>query len=211
VLFLDELPEFSRLALETLRQPLEDGCVSISRALLSVTFPARFMLVAAMNPCPCGHLGDARQPCICIPQRIVSYRTRISGPLMDRIDVAVDVPGLTKKELLSDRKRESSAAVAARVASARKMQSERLAGTNTFCNAQMSASQTERFCRTSAAGNRLLESAIDRLFLSARAHHRILKVSRTIADLEGVTGIEPQHIAEAISYRSMDRRDWNGV
>lgn len=210
VLFLDELPEFSRLALETLRQPLEDGHVSISRALLSVTYPARFMLVAAMNPCPCGHLGDARQPCICIPQRIASYRSRVSGPLMDRIDVAVEVPGLTKKELLSDRKRESSASVAARVALARKKQLERLAATNAFCNAQMSVGQTERFCRASPAGVRLLDSAIDRLFLSARAHHRILKVSRTIADLEGVTGIEPQHIAEAISYRGMDRRGWDG-
>ncbi|MBK5226545.1 MAG: YifB family Mg chelatase-like AAA ATPase [Thermoleophilia bacterium] len=215
VLFLDELPEFSRVALETLRQPMEDGLVAISRALARVTFPASFMLVAAMNPCPCGYLGDSRQQCVCLPHRVSSYRGRVSGPLMDRIDVAVEVPGLSKKDLLSARKRESSAAVAARVAMARERQLKRLAedsgGGGVFCNAQLNSRQVERICRLDPAADQLLAGAIDRLGLSARAHHRILKVSRTIADLDGAGEIGPAHLAEAISYRSIDRKGWNGL
>ncbi|MHB1324768.1 MAG: YifB family Mg chelatase-like AAA ATPase [Thermoleophilia bacterium] len=215
VLFLDELPEFSRVALETLRQPMEDGLVAISRALARVTFPASFMLVAAMNPCPCGHLGDSRRQCVCLPHRVSSYRGRVSGPLMDRIDVAVEVPGLSKKDLLSARKRESSAAVAARVAMARERQLKRLAedsgGGGVFCNAQLNSRQVERICRLAPAADQLLAGAIDRLGLSARAHHRILKVSRTIADLDGASEIGPAHLAEAISYRSIDRKGWDGL
>lgn len=209
VLFLDELPEFSRASLETLRQPMEDGQVSISRALTSVTYPARFMLVAAMNPCPCGHLGDLRRPCICPPHKVASYRSRISGPLMDRIDVVVEVPALSRKELVSASRQESSATVAARVVKAREKQRKRFAGTGVFCNAQMSAKQTEQFCQTHSSARQLLDSAIDRLGLSARAHFRILKVARTIADLDGAQEIEPAHLAEAISYRSVDRRGWH--
>ncbi|MDO8736225.1 MAG: YifB family Mg chelatase-like AAA ATPase, partial [Thermoleophilia bacterium] len=228
VLFLDELPEFSRVALETLRQPMEDGQVAISRALARVTYPASFMLVAAMNPCPCGHLGDSRQQCICLPHRIASYRGRVSGPLMDRIDVAVEVPGLSRKQMLSSGKREPSSAIADRVNAARERQAARFsldsagagklavrnpadaATENVFCNAQMSSSQAERFCRLDATAGQLLGAAIDRLGLSARAHHRILKVSRTIADLDGAADIGPAHLAEAISYRSIDRKGWHG-
>jgi magnesium chelatase family protein len=214
VLFLDELPEFSRLALETLRQPLEDGMISVSRALISVTFPARFMLVAAMNPCPCGHLGDARRECVCPPQRIDAYRGRISGPLLDRIDVVVEVRGLTRKELTGTGSREASASVAARVAAARQRQRRRFAGAAggdaCFCNAQMPAGITERLCRPDAAAVQLLEQAIDRLALSARAHHRILKVARTIADLDGAEVIGAAHLAEAIGYRGIDRQAWHG-
>ena len=215
VLFLDELPEFSRVALETLRQPMEDGLVAISRALARVTFPASFMLVAAMNPCPCGHLGDSRRQCVCPPHRVSSYRGRISGPLMDRIDVAVEVPGLSKKDLLSARKREASAAVAARVAMARERQLKRLAddsdGGDVFCNAQLNSRQVEIICRLAPAADQMLAGAIDRLGLSARAHHRILKVSRTIADLDGAGEIGPAHLAEAISYRGIDRKGWDGL
>lgn len=214
VLFLDELPEFSRMALETLRQPMEDGRVAISRALARVTYPASFMLVAAMNPCPCGHLGDTRQQCICLPHRISSYRGRVSGPLMDRIDVAVEVPGLSRQQMLSAGKRESSAAIADRVSEARERQASRLsrgsATKGVFCNAQMSSSQAESLCRLDASAAELLGAAIDRLGLSARAHHRILKVSRTIADLDGAADIGPAHLAEAIGYRSIDRKGWDG-
>ncbi len=211
VLFLDELPEFSRMALETLRQPMEDGQISVSRALISVTYPSRFMLVAAMNPCPCGYLGDSRRTCSCPPQKVASYRNRISGPLMDRIDVAVEVPSLDKKDLMSTVKREASAPVAARVMAARRRQLERLNGSGVYCNAGMQARQTERFCHPVDDAVRLLESAIDRLGLNARSHQRVLKVARTIADLEGAAAIEPAHLAEAISYRSIDRRGWLGV
>lgn len=210
VLFLDEMPEFTRLALETLRQPIEDGKVTISRSLCSVTFPARFMLVAAMNPCPCGHLGDSMAPCLCPPQKVASYRSRLSGPLLDRIDVAALVPSLTKRELFSARPGESSEAVAARVAQARGRQTRRLKRKHIFCNSQMSPRQTERFCRLTGSAAQLLESAFERLGLSARAHQRILKVARTVADLEGAEQIDSAHLAEAISYRSIDRKGWDG-
>ena len=211
VLFLDELPEFSRIALETLRQPMEDGTVAISRALARMVYPASFMLVASMNPCPCGHLGDTRRPCSCPPHRIAAYRGRISGPLMDRIDVAVEVPGLDRKEMLRQGPREGSAAVAARVGAARERQSARLGDSGIFCNAQMDPAQTERGCRLAPAAAQLLENAIDRLALSARAHHRILKVARTIADLDAAGEIGPAHLAEAISYRRIDRKGWDGT
>ncbi|MHB1361623.1 MAG: YifB family Mg chelatase-like AAA ATPase [Thermoleophilia bacterium] len=211
VLFLDELPEFSRVALETLRQPMEDGTVAIARALARVVYPASFMLVASMNPCPCGHLGDSRRSCTCPPHRVAAYRGRVSGPLLDRIDVAVEVPGLDKAEMLRSGPREPSAAVAARVEEARRRQSARLEDSGIFCNAGMDASQAERCCRLEPAAARLLENAIDRLGLSARAHHRILKVARTIADLDGAAGIAAAHLAEAVSYRSIDRKGWDGT
>ncbi|MEW6020065.1 MAG: ATP-binding protein, partial [Pseudomonadota bacterium] len=201
---------FSRVALETLRQPMEDAFITVSRSLSSVTFPASFMLVAAMNPCPCGHLGDPNNQCICPPQKVTSYRGRLSGPLLDRIDVVVEVPALTRREMLSSASGECSTAVAGRVAAARERQSNRLAGTDVFSNAQMGSSLTDRLCRLDGNARELLESAIDRLGLSARAHQRILKVARTIADLDGRDEIRAAHIAEAISYRSIDRREWNG-
>ncbi len=211
VLFLDELPEFARAALETLRQPLEDSEVTISRSLTSVTYPARFMLVAAMNPCPCGHLGDRRHSCSCLPQKVSAYRGRISGPLLDRVDVAVEVPALSKRELLSAPARESSGKVRERVASARERQLRRLGQQpDVFCNAQMSSSQTENLCKLDDSALGLLDAAIDRLSLSARAHQRILKVARTIADLDGQLSIGSAHLAEAISYRSIDRSSWHG-
>ncbi len=210
VLFLDELPEFSRQALESLRQPIEDGRVSISRSLTSVTFPSRFMLVAAMNPCPCGYLGDPNRECACLPHKVISYRGRISGPMLDRIDVAVEVPALGKHDILSDRGREGSAAVADRAAAARLVQSSRLKGSGAYFNAQMSIKQTEKFCLLDGSAAAMLESAIDRMGLSARAHHRILKVARTIADLDSAGVIRPEHLAEAVSYRGIDRRSWHG-
>ena len=211
VLFLDELPEFSRMALEALRQPLEDGQVTISRALGSVTFPAQFMLVAAMNPCNCGYLGDERKQCICAPHQLSQYRSRISGPLLDRVDIVVEVPPVNREGLLSKADGESSTTVAARVTGARERQLRRFRGTGVFANARMTGVQTGRFSRIDTAASRLLESAMDRLSLSARAYHRILKVARTIADLDGSDSIEPSHIGEAISYRSIDRGGWHGV
>lgn len=210
VLFLDEMPEFSRLALETLRQPIEDGMVTISRSLNSVTFPARFMLVAAMNPCPCGHLGETLNQCLCPPQKVMSYRARLSGPLLDRIDVVVEVPALSKGELLSSGQSESSVHVAARVAAARRRQLERLTRKHIYCNSQMTSRQTATFCNLSSVARELLESAIEKLGLSARAYQRIMKVALTIADLDKSEEILPAHLAEAISYRSIDRRGWNG-
>lgn len=211
VLFLDELPEFSRMALEALRQPLEDGQVTISRALGSVTFPAQFMLVAAMNPCNCGHLGDERKQCICAPHQLSLYRSRISGPLLDRIDIVVEVPPVNRERLVSKADGESSATVAARVSAARGRQLRRFRDTGVFANARMTATQAGRCLNTAPAASRLLESAIDRLSLSARAYHRILKVARTISDLDGSDSIEPSHVAEAISYRSIDRGGWHGL
>ena len=213
VLFLDELPEFSRAALETLRQPLEDGTVTISRALQSATFPARFMLVAAMNPCPCGHLGDSRKKCICPPGRIASYRGKISGPLLDRIDVVVDVAALNRRELLTEQSSEASAAVADRVAAAWRRQLRRFGREQDqqsagFNNAMMSASLVELHCKLDGASTLLLGEAIERLSLSARAHQRVLRVARSIADLDGSGTVGAAHLAEAISYRSIDRASW---
>lgn len=209
VLFLDELPEFSRLALEALRQPVEDGLVTISRALTTTTYPARFTLVAAMNPCPCGYLGDRRHHCECPPHRVAGYRSRVSGPLMDRMDIAIEVAALGRREMTGTATGEPSAAVASRVAAARRRQLKRLAEVGVFCNAAMDARLTERFCRTDSAAAGLLESAIDRLALSARAYHRILKVARTIADLDAADRLGPAHLAEALSYRVVDRKGWH--
>jgi magnesium chelatase family protein len=206
VLFLDELPEFKRSVLEVLRQPLEDGTVTIARAATSVTYPARFMLAAAMNPCPCGYFTDPQRACACSPPQIQRYRSRISGPLLDRIDLHLDVPPLRYREITTDSQGEPSEQVRERVKEARALQQERFRRTRTFCNAQMGVKQLRRHCQIGPDGQALLETAIERLGLSARAHDRILKVARTIADLDGHESIRTDHLAEAIQYRTLDRR-----
>jgi magnesium chelatase family protein len=205
VLFLDELPEFRKNVLEVLRQPLEDMKITISRVMGTLTFPASIMLVAAMNPCPCGFFTDSAHECTCSEQMVQRYRSRISGPLLDRIDIHIEVPAVKYKELTDARAAEPSAAIRERVDAARKAQLERFAGRRIFCNAQMGARELTAFCRVDSAGERLLELAINRLGLSARAYTRILKVARTIADLDASGPIAAHHISEAIQYRSLDR------
>jgi magnesium chelatase family protein len=211
ILFLDELPEFDRSVLEVLRQPLEDQKVTISRAAMSLTFPASFMLAAAMNPCPCGFWNDPTRECRCTPPQIQRYVGRISGPLLDRIDIHIDVPAVRFKELTGSAaspEPESSASIRERVLKARERQRERLQGEGIFANAQMPPRLIRRFCRIDGESERLLEGAMTRLGLSARAYDRILKTSRTIADLEGEEQIRAPHIAEAVGYRSLDRTYW---
>ncbi|HZG51462.1 MAG TPA: YifB family Mg chelatase-like AAA ATPase, partial [Pyrinomonadaceae bacterium] len=212
VLFLDELPEFDRSVLEVLRQPLEDQKVTISRAAMSLTFPASFMLAAAMNPCPCGFWNDPTRECRCTPLQIQRYVGRISGPLLDRIDIHVDVPAVRFKELSQTggdtAAAESSEEIRVRVSSARGRQLARFAGEGIFSNSQMTPRHLRRFCTLDAESERMLESAMTRLGLSARAYDRILKVSRTIADLESGGEIRPAHVAEAVGYRSLDRTYW---
>jgi magnesium chelatase family protein len=206
VLFLDELPEFRRDTLEALRQPLEEGSVSVVRARARLCFPARFSLLAAMNPCPCGHLGDPRYVCRCPPPLIERYRGRVSGPLLDRIDLHVEVPAVSLAELRSSAG-ESTETVAARVAAARAVQIDRFGPqTTTPTNSAMGPEQLRRFCAVDAAGRGLLDTAFERLGLSARALDRVLKVARTIADLAGSDAVRSSHLAEAIQYRSLDRR-----
>jgi magnesium chelatase family protein len=205
VLFLDELPEFKRSALEVLRQPLEDHHVSISRSAGKVTLPANIMLVAAMNPCPCGYLGDPKRECRCSPTQIQRYRSRVSGPLLDRIDLHVEAPSLSVAELRSDRLGESSVAIRQRVQHARTAQQLRYAGTRTHTNSRMSQAQIRRHCAHNTVLGDLLEQAMHQLSLSARAYDRILKVARTIADLAGAEAIEAPHLLEAIQYRALDR------
>ncbi|MDX1673795.1 MAG: YifB family Mg chelatase-like AAA ATPase [Longimicrobiales bacterium] len=204
VLFLDELPEFRRSALESLRQPLEDGSIHIGRARAAVRLPARFMLVAAMNPCPCGYHGSER-PCACSPTRIRNYRARVSGPLLDRIDLHVSVRTPTAEALSDGRPAEASAAIRRRVTAARERQVRRYAGTPVFGNAQLDARGTREHCRPSDPAAVMLEHSIRSLGLSGRAYHRILRVARTIADLEGAPVIESDHVAEAIQHRTLDR------
>jgi magnesium chelatase family protein len=206
VLFLDELPEFKKNVLEVLRQPMEDGRVTISRALMSITYPSRFMLVAALNPCPCGYLGDPLHPCSCTPLMIQRYRARLSGPLLDRIDIHIEVPAVKYRELADQREGESSQYISRRVDLSREIQRERFKGSKVHSNAQMTPRHIRKFCEPDAAGSNLLELVTDRMGFSARTYNRILKVSRTIADLEGSEGIREQHISEAIQYRSLDRK-----
>jgi magnesium chelatase family protein len=210
VLFLDELPEFDRSVLEVLRQPLEDRKVTISRAAMTLTFPASFMLAAAMNPCPCGFWNDPVRECRCTPPQIQRYVGRISGPLLDRIDIHIDVPAVRFQELSEKGapEGESSAGIRGRVLGARARQRVRLGGEGLFSNASMTPRLIRRHCRLGAEGERLLEAAMTRQGLSARAYDRILKVSRTIADLEGREEIQPAHVAEAVGYRSLDRTYW---
>jgi magnesium chelatase family protein len=206
VLFLDELPEFHRNVLEVLRQPLEEGAVTISRAAASVTFPCRFMLVAAMNPCPCGYLGDPRRNCRCSAPQIQRYRNRISGPLLDRIDLHVEVPAVRYADLATVGRGEPSAAIRERVLRARQVQQERFRERpRVHCNADMRAKETQQFCRPTEDAHQFLRMAIQELHFSARAYDRILKVARTIADLAGSERVEGPHVQEAIQYRSLDR------
>jgi magnesium chelatase family protein len=211
LLFLDELPEFDRSVLEVLRQPLEDQKVTISRAAMSLTFPASFMLAAAMNPCPCGFWNDPTRECRCTPLQIQRYVGRISGPLLDRIDIHIDVPAVRFKELAAtdaSSDAESSVSIRQRVMQARDRQRERFKDEGIFSNANMSPRLIRRYCRIDAEGEQLLESAMARLGLSARAYDRILKVSRTIADIEGAESVRAPHVAEAVGYRSLDRTYW---
>ena len=205
VLFLDEMPEFKKNILEMLRQPLEDGQVCISRAAQSLTYPASFMLVAAMNPCPCGFLGDVQHSCTCTPGMVQRYRTRLSGPLLDRIDLQVEVPRIAHKELSSTEQAEASEIVRARVEQARSIQQQRFHNSRIHCNARMGPRQLQEFCRADDEGHELLRQVTDRLGLSARSYTRLLKVGRTIADLEQSDEIRSRHLAEAIQYRSLDR------
>src|SRR5512146_1595136 len=210
VLFLDELPEFPRNVLEVMRQPLEDGTVSIARASMSLTFPARFMLAAAMNPCPCGYFNDRSRECHCTLTMIQDYVNKISGPLLDRIDIHIVVPAVNYKELRGSASPEGSEQIRNRVVRAREVQLNRFAAAKEriYCNAQMSPRQIRAYCDLSTDCERLLERAITQQGLSARAHDRILKVARTVADLEGAAHIESKHIAEAIQYRTLDRTYW---
>lgn len=206
LLFLDELPEFKKHVLEVLRQPLEDGRVTISRALMSITYPSRMMLVSAMNPCKCGGTGEGPAGCSCTPREIHQYRSRISGPLLDRIDIQIEVPAVRYRELADRAEGEGSAIIARRVGRAREIQLDRFRGTRVHCNAQMTPRQIRKFCEPDPAGHRLLELVTERMGFSARAYTRILKVARTIADLEGSSAVTEQHLAEAIQYRSLDRK-----
>lgn len=208
VLFLDELPEFERNVLEVLRQPLEDQRVTISRAAMSLTFPAGFMLVAAMNPCPCGYFNDPTRECKCTPPQIQRYISKISGPLLDRIDIHVDVPAVKVSELSAQEASEGSAEIRAKVNRARKIQQTRFTGEHVFANAQMTPRLIRKHCQLAAGPQSLLERAINKYGLSARAYDRILKVSRTIADLDGVEHITEKHISEAVQYRTLDRNFW---
>jgi magnesium chelatase family protein len=205
VLFLDELPEFRRSALESLRQPLEDGTIQIGRAKATVRMPARFMLVAAMNPCPCGYHGDGTDRCTCAADRVRRYRARVSGPLLDRIDMHVELPPTRPDQLTGRRRSEGSRAIRERVIQARRRQLRRYVDLGIFCNAQLGPRGTRRHCRLDEACVALLEMAIRRLGLSGRAYHRILRVARTIADLDATEALESPHLAEAIQYRSLDR------
>jgi len=210
VLFLDELPEFRRDVLEVLRQPLEDGTVTIARAQASLTYPARFLMVGALNACPCGHYGDnsGSKTCSCTPNMIKRYLQRVSGPLLDRIDIHIEVSRVKQDELLGRGNGEPSATIRQRVVEARSRQLERFCGSSIYCNAHMNSKQMKLFCQVSDDTKSLLRSAITQLNLSARAYDRIIKLARTIADLAGEDNIQTLHVAEAIQYRSLDRKFW---
>jgi magnesium chelatase family protein len=211
VLFLDELPEFKRTVLEVMRQPLEDRIITVSRAKFSVEYPASFMLVASMNPCPCGFYNHPEKDCVCPPGMVQKYLNKISGPLLDRIDIHVEVTPVSYSKLSEERISEKSTQVRQRVVKARNIQEKRyLNNEGTHCNAQMSSKQLREICKIDDAGNQLLKVAMEKLGLSARAYDRILKVARTIADLDNAEKIETSHLAEAIQYRSLDREGWAG-
>ena len=211
VLFLDELPEFKRTVLEVMRQPMEERKVNISRARLSIEFPASFMLIASMNPCPCGYFNHPEKECTCSSVMVQRYLNKISGPLLDRIDLHVEVTPVAFSELSSQSTSEPSTDVRTRVIAAREIQAARFAeNPGIYCNAQMSSKLLKEICVISPVGANLLKTAMDRLNLSARAYDRILKVSRTIADLAASPDIRPEHLAEAIQYRSLDREGWGG-
>ncbi|MFC1843388.1 YifB family Mg chelatase-like AAA ATPase, partial [Thermodesulfobacteriota bacterium] len=207
VLFLDESAEFKKHVLEVLRQPVEDGFVTISRVSNSLSFPARFILVVALNPCPCGYLGDSRNNCICTPTQIQRYESKLSGPLQDRIDMHLEVPALLYKEMSGAYSGESSAQIKERVERARDIQKERYKRRKRFyCNGQMGSKDLKKFCGLDESSRKLLEEAVERLGLSARSYYRILKIARTIADLDQAKILQAKHIAEAIQYRRLDCR-----
>jgi magnesium chelatase family protein len=209
VLFLDELAEFQKNVLEVMRQPLENGEVTISRAAVSITYPSNFQLMAATNPCPCGYATDPNNECTCTPQMIQKYMSRISGPLLDRIDLHVEVPAVPYTDLTEKPKGERSDKVRKRVEKTRDVQLKRFSSIpKKYCNAHMGTSDIQKYCRIDKSGSKLLKTAMEKLGLSARAYDRILKVSRTIADLEREENILPQHLSEAIQYRSLDRKLW---
>lgn len=208
VLFLDEMPEYTRHTIETLRQPLEDGVITVARANATVTYPANFTLIASMNPCPCGNYGSKGKECTCSPSQIHKYLAKLSGPIMDRIDIHIEVDNVTYDDLRSQKEEEKSESIKARVDKARKIQLERFKNSKNYSNAKMSVPQTKAFCKVDDDAEFLLRQAFDKLKLSARAHDRILRVARTIADLDGEENIQVRHIAEAISYRSLDRKYW---
>jgi magnesium chelatase family protein len=208
ILFLDELPEFNRKSLEVLRQPLEEGRVSISRATTSTTFPASFILFASMNPCPCGYLGDPKHVCKCSAMQIEKYMSRLSGPLLDRIDLHLEVPSVPFNELASTKEGTGSKEMRKQVDAAREIQQKRFGRSGTLLNSRMSSKQIRTHCKLDSDGLAMLQTAMDELGLSARAHDRILRMSRTIADLDGSETIRPEHVAESIGYRSLDRRLW---
>jgi magnesium chelatase family protein len=205
VLFLDELPEFKKNVLEVMRQPLEEERVTISRAATSLTYPARFMLMAAMNPCPCGYYADPSNECSCTVPQIQRYRSKISGPLMDRIDIHIEVPSVRSREMMGRAEGEPSSGIRERVNRARAIQEERFAGKRIHSNARMGTRLLKEFCGLDEEGRGLLEKAMDRLGLSPRAYTKILRVARSIADLDGEKDVRAPHIAEAIQYRSLDR------
>jgi len=209
VLYLDEFPEYSRQLIETLRQPLEDGVITVARANQTVTYPSSFTLIASMNPCPCGNYGSKERECKCSPVQIHKYLAKISGPIMDRIDIQVEVDNIAYGDLHKDKKEECTTDIKKRVDGARAVQLERFAGSKTFSNAKMTVAQTKKYCALSTDCQSLMEQAFSSLKLSARAHDRILRVARTIADLDGQKEILPQHLAEAISYRGLDRKYWS--
>lgn len=208
VLFLDEFPEFRKDAIESMRQPLEDGEFTVTRASGSATYPSSVMLVASMNPCKCGYFGDPVRECTCSPMQIQSYLGKISGPMLDRFDIQVEVPAVRYDDISSHKKGESSEAIRERVEKARKIQLERYKGMNIYTNSQLSASGIEKYCVIDDEGKELLRQVFESMGLSARAHSRILKVARTVADLEGAENIGVSHLAEAIQYRSLDKKYW---
>jgi magnesium chelatase family protein len=210
VLFLDELPEFPRNVIEVLRQPMEDHVVTVSRASGTVSYPCSFMLVAAMNPCPCGYLGHPVRPCTCTGNQVTKYLSKISGPLLDRFDLHVDVQPVPFDDLLSTEKAEPSKAVRERVDAARAIQQQRFTGTSVTCNANMTSDHLSEWCRVTESAQLLLRCSFERIGLSARAYDRILKVARTVADLENCPDVEKQHVSEAIQYRNFDRKYWGG-
>ena len=208
VLFLDELPEFPRNVLEVMRQPLEERRVTIARAQMTLTFPAAFVLVAASNPCPCGFAQDFRRECFCTPPQIQRYMSRISGPLMDRIDIQIDVPAVPYKELANTRTAESSEVIRMRVVAARNLQLRRFFDERIYTNAQMSPRHLRKFCVLTSECEKVMENAVTKLGFSARGYDRILKVARTIADLMGDSDLNPKHLSEAVQYRTLDRNLW---
>jgi len=204
VLFLDEIPEFPRTTLESLRQPLEDGFITISRASGTLIFPSRFLLLAASNPCPCGYLGHEKKPCHCLPGTILKYKKRLSGPLLDRIDLHIDVPSVSEEKLTSNILSESSQKVRERVVKAREIQKKRFEGLKIFTNGEMSSAQIKKFCQLTPEAINILKQAISKLSLSARSYFKTIKIGQTIADLKGREKIEASYVAEALQFRSHD-------